>query len=335
MKKIESWIAPNENNLPDFIIGGAMKSGTSTLHQILNAHPAVFIPESEIHFFDIDNILQHSDFNFYNKERKYWATQSMEENPDKLWNWYFDKFHGKENFVKGEDSTTYLASKVAARRISAQRKPIKLIFTLRQPTLRAYSNYWHLLRSGRATYTFEDTIRFNPYSVLNRSLYKEQLEYYYSVLPKERIKIVLFENLIDNPKNVVAEISEFLGLDFEDFPDAAFNLHSNKGTIPIYTNLQIKKNKMMRNFGNTRYIRHLPVTPDLPASSPSLFFNIIDRVHTKINPSKKTEIPKINPETKQFLDHYFIRELNGLNELVGEDVLSKWFDMEEDTCSVD
>lgn len=325
MEEFKNWIAPDENSLPEFIIGGAMKSGTSTLHQILNTHPTIFIPECEVHFFDIDNIFQHSDFNFYNEEKKCWSTQSMKANPDKLWNWYFEKFRGKEHFIKGEDSTTYLASKVAAKRISIQKKPIKLIFILRQPTLRAYSNYWHLLRSGRATFTFEDTLRFNPFSVLNRSLYKEQLEFYYSVLPKDRIKIILFEDLIDNPQNIVAEVSEFLEIDFNRFPDSAFNIHSNKGTLPVHINLQIRKNKMMRSFGNTRYINRLPIIPDLPVSSYPLLFKIINKLHLKINPSKRTKIPKIHPETKRFLDRYFFQELSGLNELVEKEVLSKWF----------
>ena len=67
-----------------------------------------------------------------------------------MWEFYSNKFKGKENFVKGEDSTVYLASKNAAKRISQQKKSIKIIINLRNPTKRTYSNYNHLLRTSRA-----------------------------------------------------------------------------------------------------------------------------------------------------------------------------------------
>ena len=54
--KNEDWLAPTEIRLPNFIICGAMKSGTSTVHQILNQHPRISIPDKEIHFFDSDNL---------------------------------------------------------------------------------------------------------------------------------------------------------------------------------------------------------------------------------------------------------------------------------------
>ncbi len=191
---MNNWISTEIDLLPDFIIGGAMKSGTTTLHRILSNHPKIFIPKEEIGFFDIDNILQHSDFNFYDKET--WVTQSMEKDPELVWKWYQKNFKGNESYIKGEDSTSYLASRIAAERISIQKKEIKLLFLLRQPSLRAYSNYNHLLRTGRATNSFEDTIRFNPFLVINRSLYKEQLVNFYRYIPKVRIKVILFEDLI-------------------------------------------------------------------------------------------------------------------------------------------
>ncbi|TXE17122.1 sulfotransferase [Psychroserpens burtonensis] len=62
---MNKWIATETNLLPNFTIGGAMKSGTSAKHRILMQHPKVFIPKKEAGFFDIDNILEHSDFNFF------------------------------------------------------------------------------------------------------------------------------------------------------------------------------------------------------------------------------------------------------------------------------
>ena len=121
--RLENWIAPNDALLPEFIIGGTMKSGTSTLHQILGSHPKIYIPKEEIHFFDIDNLIQHSDFNFYIEREDKWTYQTMKYNSEKMWDWYSKKFEGNNNYLKGEVSTTYLASRIAAERISI-RSPI-------------------------------------------------------------------------------------------------------------------------------------------------------------------------------------------------------------------
>ena len=54
------WKAKQLENLPDFIIGGAMKSGTTSLHAILNSHPDISIAHNELGFFDIDSVLSRS-----------------------------------------------------------------------------------------------------------------------------------------------------------------------------------------------------------------------------------------------------------------------------------
>ena len=319
---MNNWISEETNLLPDFIIAGAMKCGTSTLHTILNKHPKIFIPKEEVHFFDMDNILQHSDFNFHHNET--WTTQSMEKDPELVWKWYQKKFKGNESLIKGEDSTTYLASRCAAERISMQKKEIKLLFLLRQPSLRAYSNYSHLLRSGRATYNFEDTIRYNPFQVINRSLYKEQLESFYKNIPKERIKVILFEDLVKNPELTIKEVSKFIGIDYDDFPEDALKTHSNRGSVPRYGKLYLKKNLVLRNFGNLHYSNTLPfIDPSIKTTVP-LIARVINKIHGKINPNVPI-IDEINQETKKMLDVYFFKEMQGIDELIGKDVLSKWF----------
>lgn len=50
MKNKEPWVSNQPEKLPDFIIGGAMKSGTSSIHQILNKHPDIFIAKDELGF---------------------------------------------------------------------------------------------------------------------------------------------------------------------------------------------------------------------------------------------------------------------------------------------
>ena len=170
----DCWKSSRPELLPDFIIGGAMKSGTTSLHAILNNHPDIGFAHNELGFFDIDDFLQHPDFNFYNSSTQEWISQCLENEPDLFWNWYYAQFEGLDNVrLKGEDSTTYLTSRLAAERIALQEKRIKLIFILRHPTQRTVSNYLHALKSGRAIYSLEDTLAYMPDSIIKRSLYYE------------------------------------------------------------------------------------------------------------------------------------------------------------------
>lgn len=317
------WISKEPSLLPDFIMVGAMKSGTTTLHDMLNTHPDVFIPKGELHFFDQDDILQHPDFNIY-KKNHFWNYPSIYKKPEEMWEFYSNKFKGKENYVKGEDSTVYLASKKAAKRISQQKKPIKIIIILRNPTKRTYSNYNHLLRTSRAIYSFEDTIVKNPHSIIGRSLYKTQIENYLKYIPREKIKFIIFEDFIKEPNATLKEISKFLNIDFKKFPSDVFNIHSNKTSPPRYPWLKLFVNRNFKSY-NRFYDKHFPYVYKPIRTKAPLFLRILLIIHNYVNPLKKISPPPMNSNTKDFLDDYFKRELSGLNELIGINVLDKWF----------
>ena len=323
--KLKCWIALDANKLPDFIIGGAMKCGTTSLHTILNSHPNVFIPHEEIHFFNIDDILQHGDYTFYDKSRKTWTFQDMQKDPSRMWNWYLSKFDDCGPRLKGEDSTTYLASRIAAERIAIQPKPIKLIFMLRQPTQRAYSQYYHDLRDCRATHSFEETIRFNPQSLLSRGLYKEQLEFWYKVLPREQIKVVLFEDFIADKLNVLKDICQYLEINFDTFDEEIVHTHSNKGKIPKWIDLQIVYNQWFREIGNRNSFESLPFYPDRYSGKLPLGLRVLNKLNNVVN-RKQDKPPRIDASTRAFLDRFYKREMFGIDELVMQPIFEKWFD---------
>ncbi|MDR9416336.1 MAG: sulfotransferase [Gracilimonas sp.] len=319
----KNWIATSPKLLPDFIIGGAMKCGTTTLHDILNAHPDVFIPPREIHFFDMDNILQHPDFNNHKSDE--WICQFLHQEPQKFWEWYTSHYSGRTESVLGEDSTTYLASPTAARRIAAQEKDIKLIFLLRNPTERAFSQYIHDLRKGRMTHSFEDTLRFHPHTVLARSMYSSQLIKYYRQIPMHRIHIIVFEEFIKNQENTIREVCDFLEIDFSKIPTERFETHSNLAKMPWSTTLQYLKNRLVRNMGNKNYGSYLPNSPntfkfkDIPSA-------LVHYVHTGINPPLFSTKPTMKEPTKEFLNNYFKTHLHNLDAITGKDILQHWFD---------
>lgn len=321
-----NWKSNQPDSLPDFIIAGAMKSGTTSLHAILNSHPDIAIVQNELSFFDIDCMLQHSDFNFYNAKKDSWTNQSMQEHPEVLWNWYESQFKGIENklCLLGEDSPSYLSSKNVAKRIAMQDKAVKLIFILRHPTKRTVSNYLHKLKSGRAIYNLEDTLRFEPHSIIERSLYKEHLETYYKHIPFARIKVVLFEDLVQNQEQCIKEVCDFLEVDFNLLDKAVLNVHANKTKVPKYIRLQLLRNRLLRKAGNYRYSNFLPIKPGFQRKLP-LRYRIIDRLHKKINPLRSNIKFKASQATIQLLDDFFKEELKGIDTLVKKEVYSKWF----------
>ncbi len=285
------------------------------------------MPDREIHFFNMDCLLQHEGFHHYSSRRDEWTAQSMQDHPEKMWDWYLDRYRGKENMVKGEDSTTYIASAVAAERIAMQRKNIKLIFLLRQPSERTFSNYYHRLKSGRAIYGFEDSLRFGSHSILNRSMYLEQLGRYYAILPADRIKVILFEDLVSDTENTVREISSFIGIDFNRFPPDAFLTHANRTTLTTNVGLRIRRNYLVRGIINSRYSRSLPNRHPSSAIAKFLYaaLRLADKAYYRMVSLVVKRKPEMSPATREFLDRYFHSRLEGIDELVGKDVLSRWF----------
>ncbi|MFT6985524.1 MAG: hypothetical protein ACJAT7_001334 [Psychromonas sp.] len=317
----DDWLAPKKIKIPDFIICGAMKSGTTTLHGMLNQHPDVFIPEKELHFFDRDNIIQHPDFNQFSGGQ--WSSHQ----PKDYWAWYNQQFSlANPQQLVGEDSTTYLASPLAAKRIALQHKAIKLVIMLRQPSRRAFSQYWHLVRSNRMPYRFEDCIKLNPHSVLNRSLYTLQIQQYLKYIPRENIHFVIFEEFIADKAKVLKGVCEHIGVDDKKLPATAINLHENATTYPKFYALQLLKNSLFPQAGNINYDQHFEHSLSHKIKFRNTIYRLINGVHRKINPLVTKKPKEMEVATKEFLDKYFINELEGLNELIGRDVLSLWFD---------
>lgn len=320
---MSNWILPDRLRTPDFIIGGAMKSGTTTLHYILGQHPQVFIPDREVNFYDIDNLFQHPDFNYFDGAN--WVSQRLDDDPERFWKWYASHFEGAgENQLVGEDSTTYLSSEIAAKRIAMQNKQLKLIILLRHPTERAYSQYWHLVRTGRATYSFEDTLRYDPFAVLQRSLYLDQLNKLFRHIAPERVKVVIFEEFMADKPGTLREICEHIGVDYRQLPPTAVEAHKNGSLVPRHPGFEVAKNRFFRSGGSMSYHAYLPMSP-APAGGHMSLPRLVNMAHRGINPLVKAKPPTMKPSTHRLLDDYFERELDGLDELLGRPVLSTWF----------
>lgn len=199
--------------LPNFLIIGAAKAGTTSLYDHLRAHPAVFMPTvKEPRFFGYDG----------RDDRQKFPVHTLAE--------YEALFApATTETAIGEATPHYLSYPQAAGRIHALIPGVRLIASLRNPVDRAYSTYLHNLRNRNA---HADTPFARVMETDHRlhETYAEKLERYFALFPRERIRILLLEDLEGDPRGTVRGLYGFLGVDPGFEPEIA--APSNPGGTP-------------------------------------------------------------------------------------------------------
>jgi hypothetical protein len=194
--------------LPDFLIGGAPRSGTTWLYTALDRHPAIYMAKPvkpEPKFFLVDEL--------YAKGLDHYSRT-----------WFADVPQGR---MAGEKSTDYLESPAAAARIARDLPHARLVFILREPVDRAYSNYLWTRMNGFEREDFEtalaleaererslpDRLKFaRPYSYFSRGLYADLLRPYLDRFAADRVLVLKFEDLAERPHALLARLHAFLGV---------------------------------------------------------------------------------------------------------------------------
>lgn len=309
-------------NLPDFIIGGAMKSATSTLHYILAQHEEIFIPDGEIFFFSVDDITEHpAFFRRYGSEQ---AFQDFEGDFDKYLSWYECFFEdAAPGQTVGEDSTVYLPSAKAPARISELLPDVHLVFLLRDPVARAYSHYWHRLREGRATRNFRNTLQYGDDVVITRGFYREQLERYFALFPREQITVLIFEDFIRNMQARIDALCDTLGLSQGIDLVEVDTTQRNVTYIPRWPQLLAYQNRVFGQRNARPYQHHLP---GMPTDESSLVGKVLDSLNHRLrylNLTNRTK-PPMDPSCKSFLQRLYAKENRGLSDLIGVNVSKYW-----------
>ncbi len=207
--------------LPDFLLIGAAKAGTTTLHAWIADHPHV-VPSTtkEVHYFD---------YSFYRGDD--WYRSHFPRTADRR---AFALEHGR-GFLTGESSPTYLSHRWAPGRIARALPEVRLLLALRNPVDRAYSQYQMSVREGLDDLSFEDALaqeedRLLPeirrsrrdrhhtslplakHSYLHRSHYDQQVERWLALFARERLHVVRAEDLAATPVKALAGVYAFLGL---------------------------------------------------------------------------------------------------------------------------
>ena len=178
-------------NRPDFVVIGAMKCGTSTLHDQLGANPGLFMSDpKEPNFFSDDDVFARG------------------------FDWYEALFTGAaDDQLCGESSTHYTKSPTlphAAERLAERLPDARLIYVVRDPVQRLVSHYIHEWTEKTVRGSIDDAVagtnRFIDYS-----RYAYQLEPYLERFGADRVKLVFFERMTRDPQRELERIGAFLG----------------------------------------------------------------------------------------------------------------------------
>lgn len=297
--------------MPNFLIIGAAKSGTTTLYDWLTQHPQIYMSSvKETNFFALENtdpdIFQDTVHQGYLKTFKTTLTE------------YREQFTGVENEVAiGEASPSYLYYPQAASKIKHYLPDVKLIAVLRNPVERAYSNFVHHLRDNlETTADFAEALELEPeriernwwwgFHYLNAGFYSVQLKRYLAQFDKERIKIYLFEDLTNNPDAIARDIWQFLQVDEIELPNSD---RQNVTGVP--------KNRFFYNFLTRKNLLKEPLKLVIPQP-------IRDRFVTKLK-NKTLQKPQLSLEIRSQLIDAYREEIEQLQTLIDRD-LSSWLE---------
>ena len=184
--------------LPNLIVIGAMKCGTSSLHHYLSQHPDVVMSEQK-------------ELNFFAEERVW----------QRGLDWYATNFPSG-TAVRGESSpnyTKYPAFEGVPERLHGTLPDAKLVYLLRDPIERIVSHYVDAFSFGRENGTLEETLSdLDDNHYVNCSSYAMQLERYLPFFPLSHILILTTEAMRDERRATLARAFRFLEVDDSSRP---------------------------------------------------------------------------------------------------------------------
>jgi hypothetical protein len=193
---------------PTFIIGGAPRAGTNFLCHALDRHPDVFMAKP---YMPEPKVFMGPEQPWAEYARRYAAL--------------FADAGGRR--ARGEKTSYYLENETACALIARHLTDVRMLFVVREPVARAYSNYLWTKKNGLEDLAFEEAVRLEgrrrsplpperayarPYDYLPRGRYDVFAERWYHALGRDRVSFVLYEDVVAKPEPQLAGIQEFIGV---------------------------------------------------------------------------------------------------------------------------
>ncbi len=293
--------------LPNFLIVGASKSGTSSIYHYLRQHPDIFLSDiqKEGRYFS------QMAGNFNGPGDKH-IDKSITKNVED----YSSLFNGYNNQKAiGDISPEYLYLHEKSIPLIKQTldKEVKIIMILRSPVERAFSSFNHYKRDKREFLTFEEALEKEDerrqnnwiwaWQYKNSGLYYQQVKAFIENF--KNVKVLIFEDFNDFPNRILKEICEFIEVnpDFEFDTSYKYNVSGDPKNAVLY---KLETSRGLVNFVKKLVPKKLIVT-------------------IKKNWSGEKQMVKtaMNPETRKQLIDFFREDILKLQELLKRD-LSRW-----------
>ena len=293
---------------PNFFLVGAAKAGTTSLWMYLKQHPEIYMPPTietkEPSFFC--HLYGYKDFNSYLG--------------------LFSNAKGKKAI--GEASTPYLSSPESAAWIRQVFPEAKIIIVLRNPVERAYSLYNWMIREGYEwIYPFEKALTYEKkrlqdehfkyynsqyyynYLYFHSGLYSIQVKRYTEIFRKDKVHIILFEELKSDPLKTIQSVYEFLNVDISFMPKIQIY---NKTQTPLVVPLQYFLKQKSYNYLNKL---NIPGANKIPIKAMELnkYFGQFLSI-------------ELNSETKKELKILYKEDIHKTATLINRKLLDKWIE---------
>jgi len=272
--------------LPEFIVLGAAKAGTTSIYHYLKQHPGIFLPAL--------------------KELKFFTGGS-----DKDFAGYLNHFApNTEGKLPGEVSSDYLYSGPGTAEIISKYLPdVKLVAILRDPVDRGFSEYCMDVKNGKVLTDYRTALEGKyKFRYRNQGLYFKQLSNYLAHFDRSRIKIYFFEDLCADHAALMKDLFRFIGVS-DDVECAG---KSNIGYYPRSRRAQ----KILQRPNPLR---------SAARSILGLFMDVEQRqkLRAKFLEANKREKPGLDPALRKELISFYKDDILKLQELTGRD-LSAW-----------
>lgn len=293
--------------LPNFLVVGASKSGTSSIYHYLKQHPDIFLSniQKEGRYFS----QMPGDYNGP-------GDKNLDDSITRDLNLYKALFHGYRNEKAiGDISPEYLyfyenAIPLIKKDLGDK---VKIIIILRSPVERAFSAYAHFKRDKRETLTFEDALDKEKerkaknwvwaWQYKNSGLYYKQVKAYVDNF--QNVKVLIFEDFNKDPQRILSEICTFLCVsnDFEFDTTYKYNVSGQPKNQVLY--------KLETSRGLINFIKKL-----IPAS-------FVSKMKKNLTGEKQMVKSKIDDRTRKALIDFFKEDVLKLQEMIKTDV-SHW-----------
>lgn len=311
---IMSQSQPDPNLLPDFLVIGAGKSGTTSLNEYLRQHPEVYMTRKEPNFFAFEMYSPEDFDDPVDREYYFQAAYNLEL--------YQELFQAaRPGQLKGEVSNTYMTHPPAYDRIKYYVPQVKLIAILRHPADRLFSRFAHREREGMTeNLALEDIFDRDSYwwqspDLVPEGFYYKQLKPYFERFSPDQLRIYLYEEFTEDTDRVFSEILDYLGLSQEVEID----------TGVVYNKTGKVKNSLLHkligpNSAPLRWAKSMVPQSIYKHSEGGRLRSWIHKIRS--NNLEKTPIPQdLRDRVTREIYH---EDISKLEQLIGKD-LSTWF----------